>query len=67
MPGNNLNWLESFKIVIENEQEVSLELVTKEDEKIGSAVLKLKQIKSGSSSNKVPISFEGVSIGFFYF
>ncbi|KAL4442302.1 hypothetical protein ABPG74_005643 [Tetrahymena malaccensis] len=67
--GKNLKWPETFNLVIETEQELALEIVDGEqiEEKIGSAILKFKQIPQGSSSNKIPITLDGQTVGNLYF
>ncbi|KAL4479486.1 hypothetical protein ABPG72_011808 [Tetrahymena utriculariae] len=67
--GKNLKWSETFNLIIETEQELILEIVEGEqiEEKIGSAILKFKQIPQGSSSNKIPITLDGQTVGNIYF
>ncbi|EAS03918.2 C2 domain protein (macronuclear) [Tetrahymena thermophila SB210] len=67
--GKNLKWPETFNLVIETEQELSLEIVDGEqiEEKIGSAILKFKQIPQGSTSNKIPLILDGQTVGNLYF
>lgn len=70
--GKNLQWLESFNLIIDNETDITVDVImsdgeTGEDCVVGTASIKVKHIKQGQSSNKIPILNNVCPAGYLYF